>query len=36
MNCLTSVHGIYVYLKLIWSCEKTLNGTEIEDASQQL
>lgn len=36
MNCLTSAHGIYVYLQLIWSCEKTLDGTEIKDASQQL
>lgn len=36
MNHLTSMHGIYVYLELIWSCEKTFNGTEVEDVSQHL
>lgn len=36
MNCLTSTHGVYVYLELIRSCEETLDGTEIKDASQQL
>lgn len=36
MDCLTSAHGINVYLQLIWSCEKTLDSSEIKDAPQQL
>lgn len=33
---LTSVHGIYVDLQLIWSGEETFNGGEVKDVSKQL